>query len=531
MAATENEPTGPDFAQGIALSQLTDGSSLVGHADGEPVLLVRRGDELFAVGATCTHYGGPLGEGIIDGETVRCPWHHACFSLRTGEALHAPALRPVPRWRVERRGDRVHVTGRHEAVSARAGTNAGRVLSDVAEPESVVIVGAGAAGDAAADMLRREGYTGPVTLVGADPSPPYDRPNLSKDYLAGTAPEEWIPLRDRGYYEEIGVTIVPGARVNAIDTSARRVALSGGETHTFDRLLLATGSDPVRLPLPGGELPHVFYLRSLADSRSIIERLGPARRAVVIGASFIGLEVAASLRTRGLEVHVVAPEERPMERVFGRELARFIQALHESHGVVFHLQQTAASIAPDAVTLQSGEVLPADLVVIGVGVRPNVSLAQEAGIVVDGGVVVDEYLETSVPGIFAAGDIARWPDPHSGAPIRIEHWVVAQRQGQVAARNILGRREPFTAVPFFWSQHYDVPITYVGHAADWDRIDVAGSIDERDCLLAYRHGDQTLAVAGIHRDRDSLLSELALERHDQEALLSLIPRAEAAQSS
>jgi NADPH-dependent 2,4-dienoyl-CoA reductase/sulfur reductase-like enzyme len=270
-------------------------------------------------------------------------------------------------------------------------------------------------------------------------------------------------------------------------------------------------------------LPHVHYLRTVADSRALIEGAKQAQTAVVVGASFIGLEVAASLMARGLEVHVVAPEEVPMARILGPELGAFIQGLHEEHGVRFHLGQTVAQVNQHSVTLEDGSTLEAGLVIFGVGVRPSVQLAEAAGLFMDRGVVVNEYLETSAPGIWAAGDIARWPDPRSGANIRVEHWVVAQRQGQTAARNILGRRERFDAVPFFWSQHYDVPVNYVGHAEDWDRIDVSGSIEARDCVVAFRKSGKTLAVASIYRDLDSLRAELAMERNDDASLAQLVP--------
>jgi NADPH-dependent 2,4-dienoyl-CoA reductase/sulfur reductase-like enzyme len=414
-------------------------------------------------------------------------------------------------------GDRVFVSEKRErpAVPAIPGPDANR--------ETYVIIGAGAAGHAAAEMLRREGFDGRLVLLGADDEVPYDRPNLSKDYLAGTAPEEWIPLRSRGFYEEHGIELRLGVRAASIETAGRVVTLASGAQVRFDRLLVATGAEPVRLPIPGGDLPHVHYLRTLSDSRAIIAAASTAGRAVVVGAGFIGLEVAASLRTRGLEVHVVAPENIPMERIVGPDLGQFVQRLHEEHGVTFHLGDTVASVAPDAVTLKGGGTLSADLVVIGVGVRPAVTLAEEAGLRVDNGILVDEYLETSEPGVFAAGDVARWPYGGADSTARVEHWVVAQRQGQTAARNMLGRRTRFDSVPFFWSQHYDVPICYVGHARTWDRIDIAGSIADRDCIVAFRSGGQTLAVASIYRDRECLEAERALERGDEALLAQLIP--------
>ena len=429
MAETSNELEGPDLEKGYKIGELADGTMLLGHAFGEPVLVAKRGAELFAIGATCTHYGGPLVKGLIVDHTVRCPWHHACFDLRTGEAIAAPALNDTSCWKIQKRGERFYVTGKTDNKEARKPRSS---------PASVVIVGAGAAGGAAAEMLRREGYAGPVTLISADEFPPYDRPNLSKDYLAGTAPEEWIPLWPPDFYREQKIDTLTRTEVKAIDPKRKEVTLSDRRSLYYGALLLATGAEPVRLAIPGNDLPHVCYLRTLADSRRIIDKAKNAKRAVVIGASFIGLEVAASLRERKVEVAVVGKDPQPLEKILGRELGNLIRETHEAHDVRFYLGRTPVAIDERHVELDDGTSLEGDLVVVGIGVRPNTGLAEKAGIATDRGVLVNEYLETSVPEIFAAGDIALWPDVRTGRKIRVEHWVVAQRQGQTDARNILG---------------------------------------------------------------------------------------------
>ncbi len=514
----------PDFRNGFSVGDLPDGGMVLGQVDAEEVILVRRAGEFFAAGAVCTHYHGPLSDGLVVGDTVRCPWHHACFSLRTGEALRAPALDPISCWRVEKVGDKAFVReklAQPAAKTAVVSSNSSPNFSSNSSPNSssktralptsVVIVGGGGAGLAAADMLRREGYDGILTMISADDSPPYDRPNLSKDFLAGTAPDDWIPLRSSEYYSDRRIDLVLGSRVSSLDIKRRQVQLESGKTYGFGALLIATGAEPVRLQIEGATDAQIHYLRTFADSRAIVAKAASAKRVVVVGASFIGLEVAASLRARGIDVDVVAPENLPLERVMGPDIGRFLRGLHESHGVVFHLGTTVSRINGRSVTLSSGGILDADFVVLGVGVRPSLALAERAGLAIDRGITVNEYLETSVPGIFAAGDVARWPDPHSGERIRVEHWVVAERQGQVAAKNILGQREPFTAVPFFWSQHYDVAINYVGHAENWDAVEIDGQLDRRDCAVTYKRRGRSLAVATISRDLQSLQAEAAME--------------------
>jgi len=508
MNETQSNLNGPDLAKGVALSELADGAMLLGHAQGEPVLLTRRGNDVFAIGAFCTHYGAPLADGLLVGDTVRCPWHHACFSLRTGDALRAPALDPISCWRVDQRNGNVYV---HEKL-AHADKERVPPAGDI--PKAIVIVGAGAAGNAAAEMLRREGYSGSITMLSADASGPCDRPNLSKGFLAGTAPAESNPLRPAAFYREQSIDLKLDAPVATLDTGNQQVQLVDGSRHAYDALLLATGAEPVCLDIPGATLRHVHYLRTLADSRALVAKALSSQRALVIGASFIGLEVAASLRARDVDVHVVAPDIVPMERILGAEVGKFIRGLHERHGVTFHLGTTAISIDKQSVSLKNGEVLQADLVVVGIGVRPVIALAEHAGLAIDRGITVNEHLETSVPGVFAAGDIARWPDRLTGERIRVEHWVVAGRQGQAAARNMLGRRERFDAVPFFWTEQYDFGLAYVGHAEHWDQAEVDGQLDgeARDCTITYRRDGKKLAVAVVHRDLEGLRAEVEFER-------------------
>ena len=455
----------------------------VTEIDGEKALVIRRGDETFTIGATCTHYNGPLEEGIIVGDTIRCPWHHACFDLRTGEAVRAPALAPIK------------VFGVGAAAPGRPAAEAG-----AATLRSVAIVGAGAAGAACADMLRRRGYAGAIVMYGTEA--PVDRPNLSKDYLAGHAPEEWLPLP---VAENVELQM---QRVTALDAKSKTLTLDDGSTRAFDAILLATGADPVRLPIAGADKPNVHFLRTAADSRKIIALAEKGKRACIIGAGFIGLEVAASLRAREVEVDVVAPEAIPLARIMGDEVGRFVQKLHEEHGVRFHLGAPVNSV----------DDIAADFVVMGGGVRPNTALAEAAGLKVDNGIVVDEFMQSSAPGIYAAGDAARFPDRFSGRSIRVEHWAVAETQGQTAAKNILGAGEPHGVPPFFWSAHYDVTIAYVGNAAGWDRAEMRGSLDERRALVAYRTGDRISAVATIGMDRECLLAEAAMEKGDHAEL-------------
>jgi len=495
-------PTGPDFGQGVGLDQVPTTGVLAGRVGDDTVLLLRREDGLFAVGGSCTHYGAPLAAGLVEADTVRCPWHHACFDLRTGEALRGPAFDALPRWKVEVEGDRVFVREKLDPARPRQ--------APPPHPERIVIVGGGAAGFGAAEMLRRRGYQGCLTVLSADNAPPVDRPNLSKDYLAGTAPEAWIPLKPDDFYADHRIDLQLETEVVRLDLAGRKAVTAGGEEIPYDRLLLATGAEPIRLP--GFDAPNVHVLRSLAQARALIAAAEGARTVAVVGASFIGLEVAASLRHRGLEVHVVAPETVPMERVLGRDLGMAIKALHEKHGVRFHLGQSVQGFDGRHLKLSIGDPLAVDLVVLGVGVRPRAQLAEAAGLKADKGVLVNWHLQTSDPNVWAAGDIARYPDPMTGRPIRVEHWVHAVRQGQVAAANMLGEPTPYDPAPFFWSNHYSMSIHYVGHAETVEATKVEGSIAEGQATVGLIEGGRRLAAASVGQDVRNLEIEVELEQ-------------------
>lgn len=503
MTTPSSQDNTPDLTQGVTLADFGAHRMLRGFVGKKQVLLARLGDEVVAIGNQCTHYGGRLDRGAIEGETVRCPLHHALFSLRTGEAVGAPAFDPVAVWKVEREGDRIVVREQVQPQPEPA------QIAAADQPQKIIIVGGGAAGFAAAEMLRRRGYQGSLTMFSAESSVPIDRPNLSKDYLAGTAKEDWMPLRPASWYSEAKIDLRLATPVARIDTALNEVITEDGARHAYHRLLIATGAEPVHLPIPGADLPHVFTLHAIADARAIVAGAEAAKTAVVLGSGFIGLEAAAALTKRGLKVHVVSLEARPLERILGAELGDAISARHEAAGTVFHMSNSIAAILEGRVTLKDGADLPADLVILGVGVRPRLTLAEAAGLTLDHGVVVNDRLETSSAGIYAAGDIARWP--WKGGMVRIEHWVVATRQGQVAAENMLGADKPYRDVPFFWSAHHDLRLQYVGHAQAWDEIVLDGDITGRDAMVSYRQGGRTLAVATIGRPQATLAQARAMK--------------------
>jgi NADPH-dependent 2,4-dienoyl-CoA reductase/sulfur reductase-like enzyme/nitrite reductase/ring-hydroxylating ferredoxin subunit len=495
-----------NFRNGVAAKLIREGSMLAGHVEGESALLVRHDGTVYAIGAVCTYHGASLADGmVVDGE-IRCPCHHACYSLETGDVTRAPALNPLPRWEVHEHGGRIFV-GRKCKVRDP--------LTMRAVPRSklrmVVIVGGGAAGTAAAETLRARGFKGTITIIDPDEDAPYDRPSLSKDYLAGTAPQDRLPLRPPGFHAQHGIRRMVDAAV-AVDSEKRNVQLQSGAIISYDALIIATGATPLRLRIPGADLPHVRVLRTLRDCEALIRVVNQSKRIVIAGAGFIGMEAAAALRQRDKAVTLVAPEMIPLCHVLGPTIGGSLMRLHQQHGVQFKLGRSLLAINERAVLLDDRTILPADAVLLATGVTPQLDIADSAGLNIDHGVVVDEYMATSVRGVYAVGDIARYPDPRSGDRIRLGHWMVAQRQGEVAARNILGERVRLDAVPFFSTRQYDVTVSCVGHAEDYTHIQVVGSPESGSCSAWFMNGRQLHAHVSIGRERESLKVERQLEK-------------------
>jgi NADPH-dependent 2,4-dienoyl-CoA reductase/sulfur reductase-like enzyme/nitrite reductase/ring-hydroxylating ferredoxin subunit len=494
---------------------LRDGEMKEISAGETKILLARVGDNFHAVSANCPHYGAPLAEGALCGTRVVCPWHHAVFNVVNGNLEDPPALDSLISYQVRVEGDRILVRLPEEAEDRRTPVMA--KYDPAVDPRQFVIIGAGAAGYAAAQALREEGFRGSVVMITREDRAPYDRPNLSKDYLHGHADPEWMPLRGEDFFKEHDIDLILKKEVTRVDARAKTIAFESGETMEYDALLVATGGAPVRLNVSGGDLKNVCVLRSFADADSIIETASRSRRAVVVGASFIGMEAAYSLRERGLEVTVVAPSLEPFEATLGAEIGALFRREHESHGIRFKLGSIVYRFEGnhnvEAVALDNGEHIETDMVVVGVGVRPATQFLEGVELDQAGAVVVDSRLRAA-DGLFAAGDIASFPDPRTGGRVRIEHWRTAQQQGRTAARNMLGRDVVFDAVPFFWTRQFDIGLLYVGHAMSWDEIIYRGDLASHEFLAFYVKNNRVLAVAGMNRDGEMAAAEelLRLDR-------------------
>ncbi len=486
-------------------SELADGEMKQVSAEGKEILLARVNGSFHAVGAYCTHYGAPLGEGVLNGERLVCPWHHACFNITTGDLQEPPALDSLPHYEVKIENDQVIVRVADDASDRRTPPMTKR---DTKDERLFVIAGGGAAGYAAAQTLREDGFMGRVVLITRDNHLPYDRPNLSKEYLQGNAEPEWLPLRSEDFFAEHDIEVIQGQKMTRIDAATKTITFSdgnGGEVLRCDALLIATGGEPRKLPFQSGAQSNVFLLRSYDDSDAIIAAAEKGKRAVVIGASFIGMEVASSLTARGCEVTVVAPDDVPFEKILGAKIGKLFQDIHEENGVKFRLGVSVAGFdGPKKVTaviLEDDKLLEADLVVVGVGVKPATGFLEGVTLHHDGGVMVDEHLRAA-DGIYAAGDIVYFPHPLTGEPTRIEHWRTAMQQGRIAAHNMTGKEVSYDSVPFFWTRQFDVGLLYVGHVKQWDEIIYQGDLLARDFLAFFTKENRVVAVAGMNRNQE-----------------------------
>lgn len=480
-----------------AASDLKNGEMKQIETDGKKILLARIGDRFYATGAECPHYGAPLAEGLLCGDRVICPWHKSVFRITDGALLDPPALEGLTHYEVFVEDGRVYLRWPESEEPPPQPSNP-------PDQRCFLIAGAGAASTAAAENLRALGFTGRLVTISRESETPYDRPALSKEFLSGEVGLDMLPLRPPEFWEQHRIERRTEEIVD-IKPAEHQVVFSNGESIAYDRLLLATGGTPNKLEVPGADLGNIFTLRSEADAKKILQAAQPGVRTVIIGGSFIGMEVAASFAHRQLPVTVVIRESVPFERALGPEVGRILQNWHEAHAVVFKLNTEIASFEGQGtvrhVLLKSGEELPADVVVLGTGVHPATSFINSLEKRKDGGLIADNMLRVAND-IYAAGDIAVFPEIYGGKPTRIEHWRVAQQHGRAAAANMLGAAQPFQGVPYFWTRHFDQSFEYVGHAEDWDDLILQPGEKPPAFMAFYIKGDRILAAAACERDKE-----------------------------
>ncbi len=373
-------------------------------------------------------------------------------------------------------------------------------------PPTFVIVGASLAGATAAATLRQDGFAGDVVLIGEEPHPPYERPPLSKQYLRGEMPFEKAWVRPAGFYEEHGIDARLGVAATRVDPGGRNVEMAAGGSVHYDKLLIATGVRNRRLPIPGLDLPNVFDLRSIGDADALRAQIVPGRKAVVVGMGFIGCEVAASLRQKGVDVVCIDPSPAPLFRVLGEQVGRVMSAIHADHGVDMMFEDVVTRFEGhrrvERVITRRGRRVECDFAVVGVGVEPVIELTAGSGVKTGNGILVDEYCRTNVDGIYAAGDVANHYHPAFQTRMRVEHWQNAMQQGAAAARSMLGTGTPYDAVHWFWSDQYDVNLQYAGFHAEWDQLVVRGSLEARHFIAFYLSGGRVDAVVALNRGKD-----------------------------
>ena len=491
-----------------------DGQMKTVEINSEKILISRIDGKYYATGAFCTHYGAPLEEGVLSGDRIVCPWHHACFNAKTGDLKEPPARDALPHFDVTMEGDELFIELPEKVEPSREPQMA--KFDHQKDKRIFVILGAGAAGNAAAQSLRENGYTGRILMISYENRLPYDRPNLSKDYLKGEAEAEWMPLRSKEFYQDHGIELLLNKKVREVNVPSNLILLENQEKINYDKLLIVTGGIPRTLNIPGRDLKNIFTLRSYDDSDTIIKAAESASRIVIIGASFIGLETADSLRHRGLSVSVVAPENVPFGNIFGEQVGKMFLEAHRKNGVDFYLSQTVNKFegknSVEAVILENGKTLEADMVIVGIGVRPATEMIKGINVNEDGSVSVDRNFRVN-ENVYAAGDIARFKYWRTGEDIRIEHWRVAEQMGRIAGANMAGKKQEYKGVPFFWTAQSGFNFRYLGYVRNWDDLIIDGDIQARKFIAYYIMNNMVHAVAGINRDKEMAAIE-ELMRHN-----------------
>ncbi|EDO47566.1 predicted protein, partial [Nematostella vectensis] len=488
------------------VSDLQDGQmKTVELAEGKKALLVKENGTFYAVGHKCTHYGAPLASGALCRGRVRCPWHGACFNVKTGDIEDFPGLDSIPTFEVTVSGEDVIVRADAEQFQSHK-----RVKAVACQPNSsadkrtFVIIGGGGAGMKAAETLREEGFQGRVLLVAKEPHLPYDRPILSKKL--GAAADD-LKLRSADFFAEKGIEFLAGQSAVALDNTKKTVTLSNGNMLNYDSVLIATGGRPRSLKAPGVDLENILILRTPADANRIAE-MAPGKRAVVVGSSFIGMEISAYLLEKASSVTVVGRSKIPFANILGEKIGGLLKKLQEDKGAKFVSGATAKEFKGEngkltAVVLTDGSVLEADMCVLGVGVEASADFLKGSSvpIMIQGNVIVDEVINLACDGVFAAGDIANFPlKMLGGERVTIGHWQISHKHGMTAARNMLGKKERLHTVPFFWTMMCGKSVRYAGHAHHFDDVIIDGNLEEFKFVAYFVKGEKVQAVATMGRD-------------------------------
>ncbi len=478
------------------INDFPEGTMKEVKTDDRTILITNVDGELRALGSHCIHLGAPLAQGVLSGGRIVCPWHHACFCSGSGKSLNPPGHDGIPTYVVTIQGTDVMVHYSDDD-SGKSQLPPFKRPDYEADSRTFVVIGSGAGAAAAVEELRQH-VQARIKVISKDTYLPYDRTSLSKGYLQKAEAGSISPIRSAEFYDEYGIEFILGTEVQSIDAERQQVRTDKG-AYGFDSLLIATGGSPNVPGFVDGAPENVYLLRTPDDADAIIKELDKAQSAVVIGASFIAMEVASALRKHDLDVTVTAPEEIPFHSHFGSEIGNWLLKHAEDSGVTFRLGKRVSRVHADegspVVEFADSEPIKPDMVVIGTGIDLNTRFLHTECCDKNGAVQVDEFLRVNnlKPPVYAAGDIAAVPTPFNDAPLRVEHWRVAQQQGRVAARNMVGNTLPYKKVPFFWFNLFDLKTNYVGHADDWDDVIIDGDLD--DAFIAYYICDKQIRAA------------------------------------